>query len=436
MIEEIFTKNNFIYTFKSFLALTLALIVSIGLDVDKPMWAMITVLFIQTRPETGFIIEKGVLRIISSCVGIIVGFIIINLFLPFPTLAIFFLCVFISITMFFSVSMSHPNFIYALAIANTTCTIIIFDSMAKPLLTNSESIFHIGYSRFTEIMIGCLCSFLVNYYIFPVKIKDRLKSNADESLNLTVNYIKNVFSIKNFSNNEKHNKEVESILNSLIVLDNELSASKYESYNSKIYNDFTIKIIELIQSAHFLRKYTIKNKLNTSFREKLNKIGHKLSRFDSAKDKSILISDNKLINEVIIRFNSVVENYNLIVNNEMPKARNGEYFKFKNYNNVALAFFTISKATFLIMLLAFIWMNTQGNSSLFSMLFLPCLLSQLMIPAPNGAKLIKENIIGIIIAIPIGIFFTLNLLAQVEGYFELLILVLLIALFFSYYYNA
>ncbi len=59
------------------------------------------------------------------------------------------------------------------------------------------------------------------------------------------------------------------------------------------------------------------------------------------------------------------------------------------------------------------------------MLIFPCLLSQISIAAPNPANIIKNVVIGLFLSIPISIFITLNLLSQVVGYFELLILVLL-----------
>ncbi|QIW10018.1 FUSC family protein [Francisella sp. LA112445] len=429
MIEEIFTLKNLIYTFKAFLALTIALYVSMSMGLDKPMWAMITVLFLQRRPETGFIVEKGFLKIAASAIGIIVGFIIIDLFLPYPALSIFSLCIFISITMYFSVGMSHPNFIYALALANTTCTIVVFFSVANPSLTTSESVFYIGYSRLTEVTIGSLCSFFVNYFIFPIKIKDKLKEDSSKVLDLTINYIKHVFNIDDFSNNSKHNKEVEDILDNLINLDNELSASKYENLNNKVYNDFSISIIKLIQAAHFLRKWTVRNKQNKVFKEKLDRIAQNLTNLNSDTYTSDFESKDKSISEVIKRFRTVIKNYDLINKNEPSERNHKEYLTFKNYNNPILIFLTVSKTIFLLIILALFWMNTQSNSTLLTMLIIPCLLSQLFIPELRATKLIGQAITGMIISIPISIFFTLNLLAQVEGYFELLMLVLIVTLF-------
>ncbi|API86653.1 FUSC family protein [Francisella uliginis] len=429
MTEKIFTTKSFIYTLKGCIAITLALGISMSLDLDKPMWAMITALFLQLRPETGFIVEKAVLLVFVSLIGVVIGFIIVNLFLPYPALAILFLCVFIAITMYFSVSMSHPNFIYALTLANITCTIVVFYSIANPLMTTEQYIFHIGYSRITEIIIGSLCSCLVNYYIFPVKVNDTLKNHATKSFNLTIDYIKQVLSVKDFYNNERYNKQVENILNSLITLDNDLSASKYENLNSNDYRKFSNNIVELIQSAHILRKQAVKDKLDQSFKRKLKRISNDLDDLNTTKSEFTFKSNNFLIDQVIIKFNKVINSYQQINKKNSPITYDQHYYSFKNYNNILVTFFTISRTIFLLIFLSLFWINTEGNSSLLMMLVIPCLLSQIFVPAPNSADLTKKSVIGIIISIPISIFVTLNLLAKVVGYFELLILVLVGTLF-------
>ncbi|MFV9985326.1 MAG: FUSC family protein [Francisella endosymbiont of Hyalomma asiaticum] len=74
---------------------------------------------------------------------------------------------------------------YALAIANTTCNIVVFYSIADPAATTSESVFHTGYSRVTEMVIGRLCSCFVNYYILPMRIEKTLTNHETKGFNLT-----------------------------------------------------------------------------------------------------------------------------------------------------------------------------------------------------------------------------------------------------------
>lgn len=430
MMNDILTIKSLIYTLKSCIAIALALSVSIGLDLDKPMWAMIAALFLQIRPETAFVIEKAIILVFVSFIGVVAGFTIVKFFLPYPSLAIFFLCIFIVITMYFSVSMSHSNFIYGFTLANITCIIVIFSSIADPSITTEQSIFNTGYSRVTEIMVGSICSCLVNYYIFPVKVKDTLKNHATNSLNLTISYIKQILSFTDFNNNEKYNKQVETILNSLVTLDNDLSASRYENLNNNSYRKFLNKTVELIQAAHYLRKQTIKHKLNYSFKVNLDKISQDLDDLNLNQHKLTLKSGNTLIIDVISKLNTVIKSYKQLDRKNLLLSTDESYYSLRNYNNIIVTFLKISRTIFLLVFLSLFWIMIKGDSNLIVMLIIPCLLSQLFMASPNSLMLIQKSIIGIIISIPIS-FIALTILAQVIGYIELLILVSLASLFFG-----
>lgn len=429
MIEEIFTKNNLIYTIKAFISVGLALYISMRLGLDKPIWAMIVALLIALRPQAGFIIEKGILIILVNSIGIIIGMIIITLFLPYPTLAIVSLFIFIAITMYFSANMSHPNFVYALMLSNLTCTVIVLYAIANPAATTEQSIFYTGSSRISEIIIGCLSSFFVNYYIFPVKIKHLLKDHVDKSINLVINYIKDIASLSEYNNNEKYNKQVEEILNSLVVLNNDLTASKYENINNNEYYKLSNNIIDLIQIAHLLRKQTIKNKITNSLKSDLNKIAIELNN-NIANENITFTSKNILVNDLTKKLNHVINSYQQTNNYKQVNSSNKIYYRFKNYKSSVASFINILRTISLLLLLSLLWLNSQTSSSdVILMLVLPSAFSQLFITVPNTTDLIKKIIIGMCISIPVSILIVLNLLAQAIGYFEIFILILMLTLF-------
>ncbi|MFV9925050.1 MAG: FUSC family protein, partial [Francisella endosymbiont of Hyalomma scupense] len=407
------------------IAITLALGISMSLDLDKPMWAMFAALFLQTRPETGFIIEKAVVLISASIIGVGVGFLIVDFFLPYPVLALLALCLFIAITMFFSANMSHPNFMYALAIANTTCNIVVFYSIADPAATTSESVFHTGYSRVTEMAIGSLCSCFVNYYILPMKVEKTLTNHETKGFDLTINYIKEMFSTQDFSNNQKYNLKVENILNSLVALDNDLSAAKYENITKTGYVIFSNKLVELIQAVHFLRKHLAKKDDDSAIKKDLENIVTNLDKLDLTQYSLVSSSSNHLIKKVIKRINNLLHSYQELFSTSNKSNNKESSYSFINYTNPAVTFIAISRTICLLLCEYLVWIHIDGNSSLLMMMIFPCLLSQISIAAPNPANIIKNVVIGLFLSIPISIFITLNLLSQVVGYFELLILVLL-----------
>ncbi|AEB27668.1 hypothetical protein FNFX1_0720 [Francisella cf. novicida Fx1] len=424
-IPTIFNTQNALHTFKACIAITLALGISMSLDLDKPMWAMIAALFLQTRPETGFIIEKALVLICGSIIGVGVGFLIVNFFLPYPVLALLALCLFIAVTMFFSVNMSHPNFMYALAIANTTCNIVVFYAIADPTSTTSESVFHTGYSRVTEMAIGSLCSCFVNYYILPFKVEKTLKNHATQGFDLTIAYVKEMFSTQDFSNNKKYNLKVENILNNLVTLDNDLSAAKYENITKTNYAAFSNKVVELIQSVHFLRKNLAKKDDNSAIKKDLENIVTSLDKIDLTQHALVNDSNNHMIKKVIKKINSLVHGYQKLLSNSNNINDTESSYTFINYTNPAITIIAISRTILLLLCMYLIWIHVNGNSSILMMMIYPCLLSQLFTAVPNSADMVRNVVVGLFLSIPISIFITLNLLSQVVGYFELLILVLL-----------
>ncbi|MED7820095.1 MULTISPECIES: FUSC family protein [unclassified Francisella] len=429
MIEEIFTKKNLIYTLKAFISIGLALYISMSMGLDKPIWAMIIAIFLALRPEAGFIVEKSLFLILSTIIGIIIGFSIVSLFLPYPSLAIFSLCILIIITMLFSVNDSHSNFTYGITLTNITCTIIVLYSIANPSITTEEMIFHTGFSRISAIIVGALSSCFVNYYIFPIKIEDTVKKKVADSFDLVIKYTREIFSAQDFHNNEKYNKQVEKILDSLIALDNDLTANRFENIKTSTYYKFLNSIIELIQSAHYLRKQTIKSDSKEFIKKDLHEIYNQLDTFDHKK-KITYISSNTLIETLIRKFNTVIDNYQKINNKDFDTFTDNTFHHFKNYANSMVSLVNISRTICIFLFLSFIWLNTQSDSqTLLLMIIIPTVFSQVFVHMPDTTEFVKKTIRGMIISIPFSIIITLNLLAQVVGYFELLMLVTILTLF-------
>ncbi|WP_150466271.1 FUSC family protein [Francisella sp. SYW-9] len=429
MMNEIFTKNNLIYAFKAFISITLALYISMSMGLDKPVWAVITSIFLALRPEAGFIIEKGIFLVFSTVIGIIIGFTIISLFLPYPPLAIFSLCMLITITMLFSVNDSHSNLAYGITLTNVTCTIVVLYSVANPSITTEQMIFHTGFSRISEIMIGALSSGFVNYYIFPIKVEDSIKKKVEDSFDLVIKYTREIFSAQDFRNNEKYNKQVEKILDSLVALDNDLTANRFENNKTSTYCRFLNSIIELIQSAHYLRKQTTNNDSKESIKKHLYEIYNQLDMFDHKK-KIIYNSSNALIDKLVKKFNTVIDNYQKINSQEFDTFTDNTFHHFKNYSNSMVSLINISRSICLFLFLSLVWLNTQNDpQTLLLMIIIPTIFSQIFVHMPNTSEFVRKTIRGMIISIPFSIIITLNLLAQVVGYFELFMLITIIILF-------
>ncbi|MDE4978017.1 FUSC family protein, partial [Francisella tularensis subsp. holarctica] len=93
--------------------------------------------------------------------------------------------------------------------------------------------------------IVSLFSCFVNYYILPFKVEKSLKNHATQGFELTIAYIKEMFSTQDFSNKKKYNLKVENILNNIVTIDNDVSAAKSVNIAKTNYAAFSSKVVEL-----------------------------------------------------------------------------------------------------------------------------------------------------------------------------------------------
>ncbi|MBK2077481.1 FUSC family protein [Francisella tularensis subsp. mediasiatica] len=132
-----------------------------------------------------------------------------------------------------------------------------------------------------------------------------------------------------------------------------------------------------------------------------------------------------MIKKVIKKINSLVYSYQKLLYNSNNINDTESSYTFINYTNPAITIIAISRTILLLLCMYLVWIHVNGNSSILMMMIYPCLLSQLFTAVPNPADMVRNVVAGLFLSIPISIFITLNLLSQVVGYFELLILVLL-----------
>ena len=147
--NSLFDKHKIlILSFRFILAVTIVLLVSLSLDIYKPMWAITAALFLQLRPEAGFVIEKAVCLIFATLIGLIVGCLIVNFLTGYLLLTILSLAGFLTICSLISAGINHSNFIYGLALGNITAILIVLYSIVDPQHITETQIFHIAYARF------------------------------------------------------------------------------------------------------------------------------------------------------------------------------------------------------------------------------------------------------------------------------------------------
>ena len=182
-------RQSVLFAAKGVIAMALALYLSMLLQLDRPYWALISAVFLQVRPETGLVIEKGFCQIGGTLVGGAMGLLILAWLLPYPALAIGALTLWIGLNAGASAWVRQANFIYGFAMAGITATLIVVLAIADPANTSSLGIFHIANARVSEIILGAVCATLVSSLLWPVRVSGLLKEHARTALNQTLAYL-------------------------------------------------------------------------------------------------------------------------------------------------------------------------------------------------------------------------------------------------------
>ncbi|MCD8475939.1 MAG: FUSC family protein, partial [Shewanella fodinae] len=163
-------KRTLIFATKGVISMTLALFVAMYLNLDRPYWALISAVFLQIRPESGLVIEKGLMQIIGTLIGGVMGIAILQAFAGYPELAILALALWLGVNAGLSAMVSSINFIYAFAMAGITPCLIVLLVMVSPATATSEAIFQVAQSRVSEIIVGALCAVMVSLLLWPQSV--------------------------------------------------------------------------------------------------------------------------------------------------------------------------------------------------------------------------------------------------------------------------
>ncbi|MBK2025181.1 FUSC family protein, partial [Francisella philomiragia] len=249
-IDLFLNTDAIIYALKGVIASFLALYIAMSFNLEKPIWAFLTAIFLHTRPETGFIVQKGTLKILITIIATVISTFILGTLLPYPSLAIAVLALYMAIMTVFSSNLTNPNFVYAFTMANVTCVIIVFEVMGNASSVTNFSIFKILHARLIEIFIGTACASFVNYYIFPKKLVRKINADSKSCFEVAINLVNNILD----KDNLKYSENIQSVLTKLVTIDNNLTGAKYEKINTSLYYDFIYKIIDLIKETYILKK--------------------------------------------------------------------------------------------------------------------------------------------------------------------------------------
>ena len=156
-----------IYMAKAAIAGLLALSVSMILNLPDPRTAIFTS-FIVMQPQSGLVFSKSYYRILGTVAGVAVSLALMGMFAQERGWFIALFALWIAVMT--AAGLKYRNFqSYGFVLAGYTVCIVALPVIEMPL-----QVFEIATSRFSEVLVGILCSTLVSDLIFPRHLSDSL----------------------------------------------------------------------------------------------------------------------------------------------------------------------------------------------------------------------------------------------------------------------
>lgn len=149
---------------QSALACVLALVLALIYRLPHGYWALVTIV-VLTQPNVGASVSKGVLRLIGTLVGAVLGVMLLQLVQqPVPFLLL--LSVVITSTAYFGAGSVAP---YAFAMLGITAIIVAMSGFLDPTLGVS-----IAVQRSAEVALGIAIALFVTIVVWPIRATEEL----------------------------------------------------------------------------------------------------------------------------------------------------------------------------------------------------------------------------------------------------------------------
>ncbi|PRY65230.1 putative membrane protein YccC [Vreelandella songnenensis] len=166
------------FAIKTTLAMMLALYVALWFDLERPYWALMSAAFLQVRPMSGMVIEKGICQLGGTFIGAVAGIVIMALFAQARIPALITLTLWIMLCTYVG-SLWRNNYTYGcLMAAVTAMLIVVISSNSTP-----AGIFEIAAARLSELGLGAICAMLVSSLLWPSRVGTHLATQADMVIN-------------------------------------------------------------------------------------------------------------------------------------------------------------------------------------------------------------------------------------------------------------
>nr|WP_252736295.1 FUSC family protein [Aestuariibacter sp. A3R04] len=443
-------KHTLIFAFKGVIAMAMALYVSMWMGLDRPYWALVSAVFLQVRPETGMVLEKTASQITGTLVGGAFALLVLYHFHAYAEIALFCLACWLWLNAGFSSLVRRVNFIYFFAMAGVTPCIIILLSMATPATVTSETIFLIAQARVSEIIVGAVCAMLVSLMFWPRRVETALIDQARVAINQTMTYLS--VELSAFGSHDQRHTNIDSTLETLITLNDDSSAVVFEGPKgpgqSRAATVICNKILSLVAVVQIFGRLQRNNPdlLSENMAALLKKLKQDVELIGSATDFDVCYNiaqkqrrqwrklfDTEGLSPLEYRLcktaQGLVADLVIVLRAFRALSRGEDSHlnapSLKPYRDPLVAINTGFRTALVFSLGAMIWVGT-GSPAAILLMILPVIFSIMFARLPPAIirSSLRGVLIGAAIAVPVAIFYALNLIAQSSGDFVLLVMIL------------
>lgn len=453
LLAQLLTPNRHavIFAVKGVISMALALLVSMYLQLDRPYWALVSAVFLQIRPESGLVTEKALCQISGSVVGGGVGILILAFFMPYPLLALACLTLWIGLNSAASSMVHNTNFIYAFAMSGMTAGLVVIMVMADASAADGRAVFDIAQSRISEITVGALCAMLVSQLLWPVTVKDSLRNHSRNVINKTLEYLS--LELDPNSTHEQRHQHADEILETLVVLNDDSSAVAYEGPEgpgrSRAANLLCNKVMSLLAVTQIMGRFPrnhpdLVSKAFSNLLADMRTLFIRIAEADSYEEsyhqaqalrRALLEHRAAYVNEsaIVIRLTQtavelvadlvmVLRAYNALENRDQTLLKAS---KLKTHRDPLVGIVNGFRTAVVFAIGATIWLGT-GSPAAIMLMIMPVVFSVMFARFSLVVLtfMLRRLLLGVVVAIPVALFFGLGLLSRSSGDFEMLVLVL------------
>ncbi|ARS51707.1 FUSC family protein [Kushneria konosiri] len=216
--------NTLKFATKGLVAMTLSLYLAMEMQLDRPYWALISAVFLQIRPQSGLVIEKGLCQIGGTIIGGGLGVLIMALSMQMPAIALMMLMVWVFICATSSSLTRNFNLTYGFAMGAATAILVVVLTIVNN--NSSQGVFDIAVARVSEIVLGATCATLVSMLLWPDRVRYIIHGHANTVIDETFKAL-TMHLDANISMNDAR-QQIMSALGQALTLNNDSSAVVYE----------------------------------------------------------------------------------------------------------------------------------------------------------------------------------------------------------------